>query len=83
MRTSGKVGFACSQSSSDDGAGNRRKLEICVMGDAIHVHVERQAGGKQVDVRFSARPEAGKRVRIGKLSLGTRQQLEAFITVTP
>ncbi len=74
---------ACSQSATDDGAGNRRKLQICVEGDAVHVHLERQAAGKSVDVRFAARPEAGKRVRVGKMALGTRQQLEAFVTVTP
>jgi hypothetical protein len=74
---------ACSQVATDDGAGNRRKLQICVEGEAVHVHVERQAAGKQVDVRFSARPEAGKRVRIGKMALGTKQVLEAFVTVGP
>lgn len=74
---------ACSTSVTDDGAGNRRKLQICVEGEAVHVRVERQAAGKHVEVGFSARPEAGKRVRIGKLALGTKQHLEAFVTLTP
>lgn len=74
---------ACSASTTDDGAGNRRKLQICVEGDAVHVRLERQAGSKQVDVGFAARPEAGKRVRIGKMALGAKQLLEAYVTLTP
>jgi hypothetical protein len=74
---------ACSESSADDGAGNRRKLEICVEGDAVRLHIERYSAGKHVDVRFAARPEAGKRIRVGRMALGTRQALEAFVTLDP
>ena len=81
--TTSLIGEHTCSSSTTAALGNRRKLEICVEGDSVYVHIERQADDKQIDVRFAARPAAGTRTRVGKIALGPKQALEAFVTVTP
>lgn len=65
---------------------SQRKLDLCVLGPAgrsgVEVHLERRAAGHTVDVRFAALAPAGKRTRVGRVTLGAGRVLEAHATVT-